>query len=565
MMILGGLLKLRLKVFGGFFNARSSERVLKLIIGIAVTIFFLTFGYWFFQYIFSYLKDLGDVGILLMGRVLSLSFFAVLVLLFISNLLTGISTIFNNKETTELFSLPLDYRNIFTIKSIDNTLYSSWAFAVLGLPMIIAYGGIVGYNYLFYAPIILFVFIPFMLIPSAASVFVLMLYFRFAKNINPKKIIILFAALLSIVIYLYLKHTAPENLSLYTYQDWRILNNYLSGMALSSSMIFPSSWVSNCLQSVASGNYKDAFINSFALFSTALFFWEINIILSKYIFAVGWQNSLASGSSAEKQPAYTRFLLAPLKWGHNPLPQNFKNMLYKDSVIFFRDGSQWGQFFILFGLILVYLFNLRFFPADLTDPFWKSVVAFANFAFMGFVLATLSVRFVFPTISLEGKSIWTLKSAPLKPAFVFWEKFAVSFLFFSVLAEILAYISSAMLGLTPLMRNVNYIGVFLISLSLTGLSVGMGAVYPDFEKQNPSKIASGAGGMITAILSLIYVCIMVVLAAYMTHIYTQFITEGERINSAGIIFSFAAAGIISIITFVVPVFVGLRNFRNLEV
>jgi len=41
MMILGGLLKLRLKVFGGFFNAQSSERVLKLIIGIAVQFSFL--------------------------------------------------------------------------------------------------------------------------------------------------------------------------------------------------------------------------------------------------------------------------------------------------------------------------------------------------------------------------------------------------------------------------------------------------------------------------------------------------------------------------------------------
>jgi hypothetical protein len=45
------------------------------------------------------------------------------------------------------------------------------------------------------------------------------------------------------------------------------------------------------------------------------------------------------------------------------------------------------------------------------------------------------------------------------------------------------------------------------------LSVGMGAIYPRFEERNPGKIASSVGGMLTTVLSLIYVGLMVVIAA----------------------------------------------------
>ena len=261
----------------------------------------------------------------------------------------------------------------------------------------------------------------------------------------------------------------------------------------------------------------------------------------------------------------SRFLMAPLRLRLLPLPGNIRNLIYKDFVIFFRDGSQWGQFSILVGLMLVYLLNLRFFPADLTDPFWKSVVAFANFAFTGFVLATLAVRFVFPTISMEGKSFWALRSAPLRSSTVFWEKFTVAFISFAFLSELLAYISSEMLGLPPLMSMLNYVGTLVISVSLTGMAIGMGAIYPNFEELNPSKIASGAGGMLTAILSLIYVCVIVILAAYPTHLYTKYLTSGESVSQGALIFSFAAMMIISLIAFSIPVATGLRNLRRLEI
>jgi ABC-2 type transport system permease protein len=564
-MTLSLLFGLRTKSVRALFSERRPEKLLSFFVGVAIAIFFVTFGYWFFDYVFAYLKQLGDVGTLLIGRVLSLAFFAVLILLFISNLLTGISTIFRNEESTTLISLPLNYGDIFTAKATDSFSYSTWAFAVLGLPMIAAYGHMVGFQFRQYLLVILLVFIPFTMIPSAVSSVILLLYFRFARQVEPKKFALLLAALIAALFYLYLRLNAPRNLSLYTYQDWRILNDYLSGMAMSSSLIFPSRWVSGCLQDIGAGNLKGALIFAFSLVATALFFWQIAITLSKWIFISAWQNGNDTVSSGIRTHRFSRHVLSPLKWKYFPVSLGLKNMIYKDAAIFFRDGAQWGQFSILVALMLVYLFNLRFFPANLSDPFWKSVIAFANFAFTGFVLATLSVRFVFPTISLEGKAFWALRSAPVKPSTVFWEKFAVAFVAFIILAEILAFISSKMLGLTPMMSLMNYAGTFILSIALTGLAVGMGAIYPNFEQQNPSRIASGAGGMLAAILSLIYVCVIVVLAAYPTHLYTKFLATQAAFDNTALLVSISGILMVSIIVFTIPVVVGLRSLKRIEI
>ena len=563
-MILIRLIRTKTLSSRAYLAEKNPERILKFAIGIAVAAFFITFGYWFFGYIFDYLKQLGDVGTLLIGKVLSLTFFAVMVLLFISNLLTSISTIYRNRETAHLFALPLAGGEIFTSKAIDSFIFSTWAFAVLGLPMIFAYGQAAGYSLYYYIPIVLLMFFPFVLIPAAASNIILLIYFRFARSLNPKKFALLVVAGLLAVLFTYLKLSTPENLSLYTYQDWRILNNYLSGMALSSSPYLPSSWVSASLQQIASANLKGAGIFILSLISSALIIWQITIFLAGHIFAPGWQNTFGAASAGAKRPIISGVLLAPLRSGLFPSSSSLKNMLYKDASIFFRDASQWGQLSILIGLMLVYLFNLRFFPANLTDPFWKSVIAFANFAFTGFVLATLAVRFVFPTISMEGKSFWALKSAPVKTSLIFWEKFALAFFFFAGLAEVLAYISCRMLGLPPLVSLINHLGVLLVSFSLTGLAVGMGAIFPNFEEQNPSRIASGAGGMLAAILSLVYVCIVVILAAYPTHLYTKYLSNGEQIDTEAAIFSFVAILVISFIAFIVPVLTGLKKLQQLE-
>jgi len=156
---------------------------------------------------------------------------------------------------------------------------------------------------------------------------------------------------------------------------------------------------------------------------------------------------------------------------------------------------------------------------DFYNPFWKTFVLFLNFAFSGFILATLSVRFVFPLISLEGRGFWVVRSAPVSTNKLFWEKFLLSFVVFIGLCELMVFFSNRALHLDQAMTILTTIGTFVMGASLCALATGMGALLPDFSVESPMRIASTYGGVLTVVLSLIYVTLMVAIIAWPVYGY----------------------------------------------
>ena len=67
----------------------------------------------------------------------------------------------------------------------------------------------------------------------------------------------------------------------------------------------------------------------------------------------------------------------------------------------------------------------------------RNVIPFLNLALAGFVLASIAARFVFPSISLEGRTWWLLRSSPLPMREVLWAKFWVGAVPLLVLAAVL--------------------------------------------------------------------------------------------------------------------------------
>src|SRR4029079_13271681 len=98
-----------------------------------------------------------------------------------------------------------------------------------------------------------------------------------------------------------------------------------------------------------------------------------------------------------------------LRW----LNRDTRALLVKDARMFWRDTAQWGQAVLLFGLLWVYVINLRHFSSQLTNPFWIHLVSYLNLGACSLNLATLTTRFVYPQFSLEGKRLWIVGMAPL--------------------------------------------------------------------------------------------------------------------------------------------------------
>jgi ABC-2 type transport system permease protein len=540
----------------------NAERFLKMMVGILVMGCFFAGSLFFFYRVFNYLAGLLDIGFLLMNKIIALGFLAIFVMLVISNLVTSISTLYRSPETSFLLSTPATYRQVFTVKFIDNMIFSTWAVLILGLPVIIAYGMVHDFALWEYVFELFCVLMPFVIIPGCVGVALSIFMFLASRWISPKTIIVWMGSLLVLAVVIYFKFGQPTSMAFNAISDWRVLNRYLSSMGATSFAFLPSFWVSETLRLLSIGSSSSLFVYMLALVTTTIFGLNVIFMIADRFYYSSWLASLEYHGSIERKVVRPKrsgsFLRLP-DW----LPSDFKAVLAKDLKLFIREPAQWAQFTVLLVLLVIYLLNLKYFPTDLKDSYWKTFIGFTNFAFSGFILATLSVRFVFPNISLEGRSIWAIVSSPMPISRVFWEKFWSVFIIFLLISEVLALVSNIMLGLRGIIMILTFFSVLLMSVALVSLSVGMGAIYPRFEERNPGKIASSVGGILTTVLSLVYVGLMVVIAALPAQRYSMYKMDPTLpFPRFEVTLSLVMMAILNLTTIIIPLRLGYLSMKK---
>ena len=108
---------------------------------------------------------------------------------------------------------------------------------------------------------------------------------------------------------------------------------------------------------------------------------------------------------------------------------------------------------------------------------------------------------------------------PLKRDRLLWGKFAFSATWSFLIAEFLVVFSDLMLGMPPWIVSLHALTVIVLALGLSGLSVGLGAMMPNFRESDPSKIAVGFGGTINLVMGLLYLLLILVLMSLPVHVY----------------------------------------------
>src|SRR5262249_52752099 len=148
-----------------------------------------------------------------------------------------------------------------------------------------------------------------------------------------------------------------------------------------------------------------------ALWSTAL---AAVVLLG----AAGERWYLVGFSRSQEAPKarVTQFRVIDVVVQRLPLPLVRRQLLVKDAKIFLRDVSQWSQLLLLLALVLLYLYNFRVLDLQripYMSVFVKNVYALVNLGMAGFVMATVTVRFVFPAVSAEGAAFWIIRTSPV--------------------------------------------------------------------------------------------------------------------------------------------------------
>lgn len=484
---------------------------------------YLALAYWLFYRGLEFAGRFPGLGALLVERLWYLLFAFLFVLLLFSNLVISYTNLFKNRETAFLLTLPLTPQQIFQWKFIESVTLASWAFVFLIAPLVAAFGVTRGVPWHFYPMSVLLVAM-LILLPGVAGAWLAIGLAQFLERRSFQLLVVGGALVLLTAAYVSLK---PEPLPQDT-TDSRVLvvmDRMLSRTRFAELFFLPSYWISNGVLNWADGALSAALFFGLVLLSHVLFWTMLTLSTVGRPFynaasAVHSRGSLFGQwdwfralSRRRHQLHWRAGFLETFFRRWKFIPQDVQAMLVKDIRMFWRDTTQWGQTIMLFGLLGVYVVNLRHFTSQLSNPFWVHLVSYLNLGACALNLATLTTRFVFPQFSLEGKRLWIVGLAPMGLLKVLQVKFWMAAIGSWGLTLGLMALSCHMLNL-PWERTMHFYAVVtLMTFVLNSLAVGLGALFPNFKEDHPGKIVNGFGGTLCLVLSFVYLLLSVVLLA----------------------------------------------------
>ncbi len=394
---------------------RRARRCCRLLL-VGFVLGYLLLGYFLFHQGLDFLFAFPAVGALLAHRILFLIFGFFFVMLMFSNLIIGYSTLFKNRETNWFLTLPIRHADIYRWKFLECLVVSSWALMFLSAPMMVAFGRVQEVGAAFYFEIAL-IYLPFVAIPAVlGSALVLLIVALLSKPWAKKAVVI---AVGSWRIALVAAFRAPGQRRRVSTTCRRSASS-TSSCAIPVSVSIPScpvrGWRKRCFHGAAGwGARADS---SFACcLSNALLGCPAGFRGGEPVFLR--QLDARVQPSFRAQPAWpdARRQRAPapgVSWnGPRASPpvaalvsRPVSALVLKDTRVFWRDPAQWTQVMIFFGLLTIYVLNLRNVAYDLQSPFWSTMISYLNLTACALTLSTLTTRFVFPQFSLEGRRLW---------------------------------------------------------------------------------------------------------------------------------------------------------------
>jgi ABC-2 type transport system permease protein len=541
---------------------RKQSRLLTSLIG-SFIVGYLVLSFVLFYHGLLFMAKFPGLGAVLTERLMFVLFAFLFALLLLSNLVISYTNLFRNRETAFLLTLPVPAQTIFRWKFIESTMLASWAFLFLIAPLLAAFGLVRGVPWHFYLVTLVLIGL-FIVLPGVIGAALAIVIGRFLDRRNFQIAIVGTAVALLAFASFWWKTQAVDD-DLLDKRTLEALDQLLAKTRFTMFPFLPSYWLSSAVLQWAEGIFRGAGFFAAVLLSNTLFFGGIAFTQFGNIFY-----DTASAVQSRAGSAFKiNFLRAQKTSGHSAgqlekisarffwLDRDTRALAIKDIRMFWRDTTQWGQSVMLFGLLGVYIINLRNFTHELTSPFWVNLVAYLNLGACSLNLATLTTRFVFPQFSLEGHRLWIIGMSPMGLARVVKVKYWLAS-FASLLATLsLITLSCWLLKMT--WDRIAFFGavVVVMTFALNGLATGLGVLYPNLKETNPGKIVSGFGGTLCLVLSSVYIFASIGLLV--------FGTMGLHGHASWAIESIVGFVSVSFAIGWLPLKYGLRQLKNFEV
>lgn len=450
---------------------------------------------------------------------LSLLLSSLFVMLTLAAAISAIGSLFLAKDLDLLLSSPITLPRFLAGRSLEVAVSTGWMVGVFGLPSLVALGEFfeTGSAFFILAPLISFVFM------ALAVITGILCALTFAALSSPHKgRTVLFLFFIASLVLFFCSLNSPT-LTLQT--GGSPLDYQLATLNAAAQ----ATWSPGYHWAVVVLDLRDGVLDtSLATISSALAIlaamWAAVILVARvgYVSAYG---SLRGDTTSFKLNSRSGQTLSRILFPF--LRSDRRALITKEYKLFARDITHTIQLTMLLAICFIYLYNFQALesPPEATPEvqlLWQMLLLLVNVGLSFLVVTSICSRFVFPSVSLEGASLWILQSAPVSMRNILRAKLLSWFMPMSIVSVVIFMSGAMAVGATePLVLASGAIG-FILAYGLVGMSIGFGALFAHFEWDYASQVSTTMGSFIFMALSLVFLAVNAVPITLMLGLYSFF-------------------------------------------
>ena len=560
MKVLLHILKFKLLVFLKFESKIHAGYLLKSLSSSAVYFIFAAGIFYFSQAIIKYLLEDVRIGVFLLHRFIFVVLFIFFITVNIGNIVVSYSTFFKTMEVGFLLTKPVSFTKIFLIKFLDNFFYSSSTLLLMVTAALAGYTSYFGLPWYFIPFAVLFLILPFMFIAGTLGAVILLIILRMAAKIGIKIILAAIALIYAGAVILFYIFSSPVELVAKVFENFPNIDRYFGFLESPAVQLLPNHWVAEALYWVASGKYGAAGWHIYLLNITSILFFLFALILAKRWFYKTWLVFLNISNGVSVKKKINRKIL--FSFENNSLLKPGREALVKrEFFLFIREPSQWIHLVVMLFLITIFvlsLSNIDVMILNYYNVYLKTLIYLIIHLFNVFLIASLSLRFIFPLVSLEGETVWKIRSAPLNYKKLMFTRLLIYFAVIFVIGQLLNFVSNYQFSI--MLTAISQLNTAFVTITLVSLNFGMGAVYANYKEKNPIRVASSQGASLTFLFTIIYLVFLIVLLFAPVSNYFYAIDKKSFASVNQLLYTSIILGIMAFVLSYLSISKGVRHF-----
>lgn len=445
-------------------------------------------------------------------------------LVFVSAIISGLFLLFKQESDSWVLVSP-SHTTLLTEKLFSVTLASIWPLLVIAVPALLAMqtvfsigisGIIIGFLAVLLLGILAAVLALLLLLVIATTLY----HIAMQTSARPRfgwLLGLVGSTVVTLVVFAWYRLSDLELLSLFDATNLDIAQANLSSITEYFS-VFPSHIVAEILLALQTGGGEQVLASMLLLTAVSAALLYAYSLFSRSFLHLWQYFQEGSFEARSLRKAATGKRSSAARFSARPISAIFR----KEWLTMIRDKRTlfWLGFLTLLWLIVtgfdIFIQNSLAGESVLAAVTVPQFIQLLQIVVVGYFVAALVLRLVFPAFSMERDTAWSIMTAPVTLKRLFWAKAVFHLAVIGVIALAISLIHIIILSNSLSSALLFVLYTLIVSLTLTLSGLGLGARFPNFITSDPEALSTTLPGLAFVGISLLY-CSLAAYSYYLVY------------------------------------------------